>query len=530
MNHRIHRPPNTDLSGRRVLTMLAAGNRDEMRYVVGPLAAAKAHWCWHIDILCRASDREAYRELAGPSGKIFAQPKLLEVKPWEADPAAVSNLDLQLWDAETAAHIPAGQIILSGSATIGRAFVASVRHLNETPVGRRVLRDNEEPFRIVRRLFKFAEELLDASAPDFVFAYEWAKPWRFAIWLAATRRGIPCVAVRRSKIRSDHCFLTVDPLMLNAAAIQKAQAKRNSNVPISDAAISYIRRFREQPEMVQHVQNKWRFSSRQKKDWFLRHARFVMGLPRQLAKAIGKRKGEGPKSTFKLLVGYDRRLFLAWRHRRVFRRFDASELKDLRYVYFALHKETDDSLVFQTPAWSDQRNTVGLLASVLPSRHRLLVRENRLNYGRRPTRYYRELSRLPGVILIDPFDSQFEYLRNADLIVTENGSCGWEGLLFQRRVITLTRNFYDGAGLARRVKDINELRQTILELLSNQSNTDAAAHDHALGCMIDAELETTLPMNFEQSSQALDLFEALISPLIVGAQPSMQPLGRARAY
>ena len=197
---------------------------------------------------------------------------------------------------------------------------------------------------------------------------------------------------------------------------------------------------------------------------------------------------------------------------RFFRSFSADALREMRYLYVAMHKDPEQALNGQAPFWSNQYNTMALLCSVLPAGYKLLVREHRRNAGRRPTRFYRDLSRLPSVVLVDAFDDQFKYITNADLIVTENGSTGWEGLLLGRRVITLADNFYQAAGLARRVREPEELAATVVEMLQQQPVKDAAAHDQALGWVLDAEWETTVPL--DEDDAALDLLAEMLSPRV----------------
>ncbi len=152
-----------------------------------------------------------------------------------------------------------------------------------------------------------------------------------------------------------------------------------------------------------------------------------------------------------LFTRYYRSLFMTWYHQRFMHTVDDAALAKMKYVYFPMHKEAELAQTFQATLWHDQRNTIRVLASTLPAGYRLLVREHRFNFGQRPNQFYRDMASIPNLLMIDPFDSQFKYLRNADLIVTENGSSGWEGLLLNRRVITLADTFYDGAG--RDVKD-----------------------------------------------------------------------------
>jgi hypothetical protein len=186
------------------------------------------------------------------------------------------------------------------------------------------------------------------------------------------------------------------------------------------------------------------------------------------------------------------------------RTFDEAVLAEMKYIYFPMHKEAELAQTFQAPQWYDQLNTIRVIASLLPFGYRMLVREHRMNYGNHRTRYYRRLSKIPNVVVIDPFDSQFKYLKLADLIVTENGSSGWEGLLLGRRVLLLSGTFYDGAGLGHRVTDPDQLNKAILELLSKPAVIRPSAHDHALGCAIDGELEASFPIVPKGAQVALE--------------------------
>ena len=249
-----------------------------------------------------------------------------------------------------------------------------------------------------------------------------------------------------------------------------------------------------------------------KRTWLNWHIEWARSNLSSVLKALAGRKAWRPVRQASKLYAFNRQILRRWQHRRFTRTFSADQLANLRYVYFPLHKETDLPLNFQAAAWFDQRFTIRLLASVLPNGYRLLVREHRHNYGMRPTTYYEELSRLPNVELIDPYDPQFKYVSHAALIVTENGTSGWEGLLLRRKVLTLSTTFYDGAALVRKLNSTKELGSTLLELLGNSQANDAAEHDRALGRMVDAEFETTFDPQDPQT--AIDHFRATITPLL----------------
>lgn len=498
------------MAGLRVLAMLPAHTEDRATYLVHLLAEAKRRWGWHIDLFCNPGDRDAFQELVAPSGGLFTAPDSFREATWEGDPQRVAAIDQRLSEAEFATGVPAGQLVLASQATIGRAFVAPVHRTNLTELSARVLEDNTESFRIIRRMYQFADELVEATRPDLLLAYEWEKPWRSTIWMAAASRGIACVAIRRSKLNADHYYWTTDRTLFNAAARENAIARSERDALVSAAAADYIRNFRDRPKTVKYVQAKWK--ERKKKSWLRWHARFARDALNYYIGLVAARGKKRRKWLLRKLAMYNLRLVLEPRQQRFFRTFDDEELQTLRYIYFPMHKETDLPLVFQAPRWHDQRNTIQVLAGALPLGYRLLVREHRFNLGRRPMHYYRDLSRLPNVVLIDAFDSQFKYIRNADLVVTENGTTGWEALLLGRRVLTLSRTSYEGAGLARKVEDSDRLGAAILEALREPAVAEAAAHDRRLGWMIDAEKATTFPMADTGIPAGLDQLADLIAP------------------
>jgi hypothetical protein len=435
-----------------------------------------------------------------------------EPQPWEDDAQAVREVNRLIKEIELATGIPTARIVLAGDSEIAGGFAASVVSLGSGAAwSRKVRADNLEPNRIVSRFLRYADHILETTEADLVYTYEWAMPWSFTVWLAAQRRGIPCIAVRRSKIRSDHCYVTADRQMFNVAARTLASAKRISKKEVSDSANEYIRLFREQPRMINYIQVKWTRRARDTwlnwhADWARSTASKVLRLPKRPAEA-GRVAQAGRE-----LAEFNAQTLKSWRQQRFLRTFNASELAAMKYIYFPVHKETDLTVNFQAASWFDQRNTIRLLASVVPNGYRLLVREHRQNYGLRPSSYYRELSRLPNVVLVDAFDSQFKYVANADLVVTENGSSGWEGLLLKRRVLTLSTTFYDGAGRARNLERREDLGGVIVDVMSDAAVTDAAAHDRDLACMIDAEIETTF--NPQAPTAALEHLSAAVRSLL----------------
>ncbi len=500
------------LAGRRVLAVLPGSRKERTRYIFEILEAGKARWDWNVDVVCQFADRSPFEDLMAPAGRTFSPPHLLKVADWEHDDQVRAEVERRVHEAEAAVNVPLGRAVLAGGHTLGRAFSRPVRFAPRYAIVRKTFADTVEPFRILRRLFRFCDQTLEATDPDFVFAFDWATPQHFSMWLAATRRGIPCVALRNSKINHDNAFWTLDRLLLNTASIEGGAARRRSGEPVSDAAEAYIREFREQPRMIKYIAVKWK--NKTQRNFIKWH---VIQFRRIAREALNTLRGQDRalrEPALGLLWRYYRSLFLTWRHQRYLHTVDDETLANEKYIYFPMHKEAELAQTLQATLWHDQRNTIRVLASILPAGYRLLVREHRFNYGHRPTRFYRQIRKLPNVTMIDPFDSQYRYLRHADLVVTENGSSGWEGLLLGRRVVTVAKTFYDGAGLGVKVLSPDQLNAAILDALAKPAVADPDAHDYGLGCMVDSERENTFSATPEGAPDALELLRKTMTSVL----------------
>ena len=184
--------PDSALACLPVLALFPRGKSDDARVLLRMVRAAQKRWDWKIDALCIESDRPAFEKVVVPGGRLFTRPGLLEPVDWKArGEDAIALIDQRIAEAERASRLPVGRIVAASASTIGRAFVIPVRRRLSSPMARLVLKDNTEPFQIFRRFFVFADDMLEATAPNVVLSFDWVTPMHAAVWLAATRRGIP---------------------------------------------------------------------------------------------------------------------------------------------------------------------------------------------------------------------------------------------------------------------------------------------------------------------------------------------------
>ncbi len=486
------------------LCVLYLPKNSRVEYFSALLQLAKRDHAWRINVLCAPGAEKLWSAVVGPDGSLHAVPDFTVAQAWENDAAAVEEIDRFIASCETATGVSAGRIVLAGERDLGRGFSEATYHWFRTRLAQRVLADTSEPFRIVRRMFAFARETLRAADPDLILAGEWADPLCFCFNLAARQMGISCAVNRPSKLWSGRCYWSADPLMYNTATKKRAAALCAANASVSKRAQEKLSEFRARPKTLGFVQDNWKFADRAE-SWKAIHRQFVQHAWVGLRHRLLRRKGQPPKPALKLIWWQYRRMFLKWRQATFFRRFDDKVLREIRYLLISLHKDPEQALNFQAPFWSSQYNTVSLLTSVLPAGYRLLVREHRNNAGRRPTAYYKDISRLPNVTLIDGFDDQFRYIANADLVVTDNGSTGWEALMLGRPVVTLAESFYDAAGLDHRLRDPDRLAARVVDILCRAPEAASPSKDDALGWLLDAEWENSAEMSEAGNREALEL-------------------------
>ncbi len=508
----------------RGLRVLFLPKNSRTAYFQSFLTAARAREGWDIRVVCPEPARLLWREVVTGNDEFCDVPDFNLRQDWENDPVRVAAIDALIAACEQASGVSAGRVVLSGERDLGRGYSRPIYYWFDNRMARSVLADNTEPSRILRRMFAFAADTLDAVRPDIVLAGEWADTLCFTFYLLARQRGIPAVVNRYSKILTGRCFWSAEPLMYNGARHVLTARKRQQRAQIGDRARKHIEAFRNRPTMVGYLRAVWDRMDRT--SWLTRHGDLARTIAVEARHHLRRDGGPPPKPGLQLLFDHYRRPWLEWRNARFFRRFDDEALAGMRYIYIALHKDPEQALNYQAPYWTYQIYTIGLLSSCLPYGYRLLVREHRTNAGRRPPRFYKEMGALPGVVLIDGYDDQFKYLRNADLIVTDNGSIGWEGLLLGRRVITLADTFYDGTGLERRVREPEQLAGTVVEMLEEAPVKDAAAHDEALGWLLDGEWETSAPLDPDGYAEALALLAALLqeqAPMRTRAESPLEP-------
>lgn len=114
-----------------------------------------------------------------------------------------------------------------------------------------------------------------------------------------------------------------------------------------------------------------------------------------------------------------------------------------KYVLYPIHYQPEASTLVQAPMYLDQVNLLREMASSLPIDHRLYVKEHVSNRGRRPMEFYEQIKAIPAVRLLGPDEDTWTLIRNASVIAVITGTVGWEGLLFDKPVVSFGEVFFN---------------------------------------------------------------------------------------
>jgi hypothetical protein len=114
-----------------------------------------------------------------------------------------------------------------------------------------------------------------------------------------------------------------------------------------------------------------------------------------------------------------------------------------RYELYPLHFQPEASTLVQAPLYVDQLALLRDMAASLPVGLRLYVKEHVSSRGRRPLEFYRAVREIPSVRLLGPDTDTWALIRDAAVIAVITGTVGWEGLIYEKPVVTFGDVFFN---------------------------------------------------------------------------------------
>jgi hypothetical protein len=464
---------------------------------------------WVISLLCSEVQRPAYLDEIGQEGQFKFLPDFNLPMEWEKNQAEATRIRDLIRHCEEVSGIAVNRLLLAGERDIGHAYAKDMYYFSYNDTARLCRRDPTHAERIVERMFWFAEKVVHEIKPDFIVAGAVSSPLNFALSLIAEARNIPLALLRNSKIIPGRSFWTLNRNMLSTRTFDIFSERERGDAPVSGRAADYLNEFRSKPRSTAYIEELF---SRGPKTWRWTHMHVEATKYAiiQFLYFVRKDKGARPKSARSVLWDFYRRKWLRFRQRSLFKIYEPDELAAMTYIFLPFHKEPEIAINFQAHFWHNQMNTVKQLSAMLPKGVKLLVREHRGTTGRRPTRYLKTLRAYPGVEVVHASDPQFKYIENADLVITDNGTTGWEAAIMGRPVIALHESSYAIGGIVNHVRDPEAIGRAILDGLRGKDAVMAKDHDKRLGWLLDSEWDATIADDGNNFDALFDLLASVL--------------------
>jgi len=145
---------------------------------------------------------------------------------------------------------------------------------------------------------------------------------------------------------------------------------------------------------------------------------------------------------------------------------------NIPYVYFPLHLEPERILSITAPYYDNQLEVITTIAKSIPIDHKLYVKDHPAmqEFGYRSTSYYKKILKLPNVVLISSSIPNEQLIKTSNLIITIAGTTGLEAAFFGKPVIVLSDVIYSDLPNIIRLKNIEELPETIHDALTRTAS------------------------------------------------------------
>jgi len=320
----------------------------------------------------------------------------------------------------------------------------------------------DEMLLILEQTAKFYEKILDKENPDFILMglydshrnhllYEICKAKKIKIlMLGGTRFGY------RGKISQD-----------------EKKFASNENKVILDSSTygndlielrNYLKKF-DHTKLQKETKTKYAKTSISKKYKAL--SKFFLFGPSNTSKDHFSRYGLSRSKLLSKSVGmnYKKKLIITFIEKNSIKKLE----KYHSFVYYPLHSEPERALSIAAPFYTNQIEVITHIAKSLPVGYKLFVKEHpsmslRGGSGRELS-FYKEIVDLPNVELLHPSLKRDEILEKCSLVITVNGTGGFEAAFYGKPSIVMIETDYSSLSSVHTLKNLKELPLAIINSL-----------------------------------------------------------------
>ena len=148
--------------------------------------------------------------------------------------------------------------------------------------------------------------------------------------------------------------------------------------------------------------------------------------------------------------------------------------EDKKFLLYTLQVEHEVGILLEAPFFLNQAELIKNIAKSMPVDHLLLVKEHPACYLRswREINTYKELAKIPGVVLIHPDADSQELIKKSSLVLSITSSSALDAIFLKKPVIVFTDTNFSMIPDVHRLKEIEKLPEAIKSELDRKINPE----------------------------------------------------------
>jgi len=130
--------------------------------------------------------------------------------------------------------------------------------------------------------------------------------------------------------------------------------------------------------------------------------------------------------------------------------------------------EPEVALQYFSPEFSNSMEAITWISKSLPAGYLLVVKEQVNSYGVRSKWYYKQLLKMPNVMLSNPNVHSWDWIKYSDIVATITGSVGQEAIHFEKPVLSFGKHqIINYLPTVRYVSNYNEVNMAVNDFIGN---------------------------------------------------------------
>ena len=145
---------------------------------------------------------------------------------------------------------------------------------------------------------------------------------------------------------------------------------------------------------------------------------------------------------------------------------------DRKFLFFTLQVDAESAILLDAPFFTNQIEMIKNIAKSMPADHLLLVKEHPASYIRswRDIKTYKELAKIPGVVLIHPDADSQELIKKSSLVISICSSSSLDAVFLKKPTIVFADTNFSMIPDIHRLMEIEKLPEVIKKELDKKIN------------------------------------------------------------